>query len=87
MLPEAKGETLLYVSDPHRRKVFVYSYPQGKLVGMLEGFGTPQQECVDVSGDVWVTDFARLRCSSTRTAVRRRFASCAMPPDSPSAAP
>lgn len=61
MLPEAKGETLLYVSDPHRRKVFVYSYPQGKLVGMLEGFGTPQQECVDVSGDVWVTDFARLQ--------------------------
>jgi hypothetical protein len=33
MLPEAKGENLIYVSDIAEDKVFVLSFPGGNLVG------------------------------------------------------
>jgi hypothetical protein len=36
--------------------VTVYSYPAGKLVGTLSDAYVPQGECVDKSGDVYVTD-------------------------------
>ena len=56
MLPEAKGQDLLYVSDAVESTVFVLSYPRGKLVGTLTGFSTPTGECTDAAGDVWVTN-------------------------------
>ena len=54
MLPEAKNEDLLYVSNVYT--ITVYSYPKGKLVGTLDNFYKPYGECVDPNGNVWVTD-------------------------------
>jgi hypothetical protein len=56
MLPEAKGESLLYVSDysPTGSHVYVYTYPDGTLVGTLD-VGAAGGECVDKAGDVWIT--------------------------------
>jgi hypothetical protein len=60
MLPEAKSEALLYVSNVYT--ITVYSYPKGKLVGTLEDFEKPYGECVDAEGNVYITDssFARI---------------------------
>jgi hypothetical protein len=54
MLPEAKSEDLLYVANVYT--ITVYSWPKGKLVGTLKNFYTPYGECVDKTGDVYVTD-------------------------------
>jgi hypothetical protein len=56
MLPEAKGEDLLYVAG--LGSVIVYSYPKGKRVGTLKGFYRPEAECADSAGDVFITDGA-----------------------------
>lgn len=57
MLPEAKGEDLLYVTNvqPPDSRVFVFSYPRGKLVGALK-FGNllPAWECSDRYGNVFI---------------------------------
>jgi len=55
MLPEAKSSDLVYAST-FAGKVYVYSYPAGKLVGTLTVTGSPQGECVDKAGNIWVTD-------------------------------
>ncbi len=54
MLPEAKNEDLLYVSNVYT--ITVYSYPKGRLVGTLINFYVPYGECVDKSGDIYITD-------------------------------
>lgn len=54
MLPEAKSEDLLYVVDI--RRVLVYSYPQGHLVGTLNHLYAPAGDCVDAAGNVWILD-------------------------------
>ncbi len=56
MLPEAKSEDLLYVSDWLDGTVTVYSYKTQKLVGTLSGFSDPSGLCTDKRGDVFVTD-------------------------------
>lgn len=57
MLPEAKNQDLLYISDVTAQVVFIYAYRKGhKLVGMLTGFFNPEGLCVDKAGDVWVTN-------------------------------
>jgi hypothetical protein len=56
MLPEAKSEDLLYISDGD--KVYVYSYPKQKLVGTLKGFNDAAGLCVDKAGDVWIGNTA-----------------------------
>jgi hypothetical protein len=56
MLPEAKGEALLYVSYSSQG-VLVFSYKSHAQVGQLTGFTDPYGQCVDASGDVWITDF------------------------------
>ncbi len=53
MAPEAKSSDLLYVSDGD---VYVLTYPKGKLVGTLTGLDFPQGECVDKTGDVFITN-------------------------------
>jgi hypothetical protein len=58
MLPEAKSEDLLYISDSLAGNVYVYAYPAGKLVGTLTGFQSPEGDCVDKSGDVFVANYA-----------------------------
>jgi hypothetical protein len=47
---------LLYISDRKAATVNVYEYPSLKEAGKLTGFGEPAGECVDASGDVWITD-------------------------------
>jgi hypothetical protein len=54
-LPEAKNEDLLYVSDASTYDVYMFSYPAGKLVGMLTDQNNPGGMCVDKKGDVFVT--------------------------------
>jgi hypothetical protein len=58
MLPGAKSENLLYVSDDVGSEVYVLSYPAGGLVGVLTGFGSPFGECVDKAGHVWITNLS-----------------------------
>lgn len=55
MSPEAKAKDLLYVSDD-RGVVYVLTYPAGKLVGTLSGFGGPAGLCSDSKGNVFVTN-------------------------------
>jgi hypothetical protein len=57
MLPEAKSEDLLYVSNGDNSgggDVTVYSYPKAKYVGMLVGFDNPDGLCVDSVGNVFI---------------------------------
>jgi hypothetical protein len=54
--PEAHRDSLLYLSDVRTNTVFVYSYPEGRLVDRLTGFQRPRSECADASGDVWIAD-------------------------------
>jgi WD40 repeat protein len=51
-----KTHPLLYVSDANEREVFVYKYPNKKLVSTLTGFHEPRGECVDANGDVFIVD-------------------------------
>ncbi len=45
---------LLYVADFDR--VTVYSYPEGKLKGTLTGFDSAVGDCVDRSGNIFITN-------------------------------
>ncbi len=60
MAPGAKKLDLLYVSDYETDDVYAYSYPQGKLSGVLrgilEGFVLPAGLCSDNAGDVFIPD-------------------------------
>jgi len=56
MAPGAETQDLLYISDEGTNDVYVYSWPQLKLVGTLTGFSYPQGECVDTKGDVFVVN-------------------------------
>jgi hypothetical protein len=56
--PEAKGRDLLYLSDGGAHEVVVYSYPGGKLVGMLTSLKDPAGACSDAHGNVWIVDSA-----------------------------
>jgi DNA-binding beta-propeller fold protein YncE len=58
VLPAAKSEDLLYVSDVGSKIVDIYSYPGGVKVGQLTGFAGPGGLCVDRAGDVFVTNGA-----------------------------
>jgi hypothetical protein len=55
-LPAAKTSGLLYVSDTVTSDVYVFSYPKGVRAQTLTGFTDPAGECVDASGDVFVTN-------------------------------
>ena len=54
MLPEAKSQDLLYVSEPAAKHVVVFSYPVGKRLGVLNDLGATVGECVDSAGDVFI---------------------------------
>ncbi len=54
MAPDAPTQDLLYVSDT--TWVDVYSYPEGKLEGVLRHFYIAQGMCVDQKGNVFITD-------------------------------
>ncbi len=54
ILPEAKSEDLLYISDYYG--VHIFSYPKARHVGDIYGFASPAGLCSNQSGDVFVTD-------------------------------
>jgi hypothetical protein len=55
MLRDAQQQSkLLYVSDATDEGVAVYSYPNGKLEGMLTGIKDPRGSCTDAAGDIYV---------------------------------
>jgi len=56
MLESASNSNLLYVSDIGAETVDVFTYPKGKLVGTLTGFTEPNGECVDKTGNVFITN-------------------------------
>lgn len=59
MLPEAKGEDLLYVADAgtgSQAAVDVFSFPALKPVGKLTNQYRPSGECVDGGGNVYIVD-------------------------------
>lgn len=62
MAPEAAKRDLLYVSDFEKNDVFVYSYPDGKLSGVLSGilkkFVYPTGLCADKAGNIYIPDSA-----------------------------
>jgi hypothetical protein len=57
MAPEAKRDTLLYISDVGTYDVNVYAYPKGTFLGTLTGFNAPEGECVDKTGDVFIANY------------------------------
>jgi sugar lactone lactonase YvrE len=60
MSAEAAKQNLLYVSDYETDDVYAYSYPDGKLSGVLRGilktFIYPTGLCTDTAGDVFIPD-------------------------------
>jgi hypothetical protein len=59
MRSDAGSKHLLYISDPGTNDVQVYSYPKvgsPSFEGTLTGFDNPRGECVDATGDVWITN-------------------------------
>lgn len=58
--PTAASQDLMYVDgyEDAATGLWIYSYPQGKLLGVLKGFVFASGECVDKQGDVYVTDRA-----------------------------
>ncbi len=85
----ARSEDLTYVADANEG-VSVFSYPQGKLVGVLKLGGSLVGECVDGKGNVFVTDeiharlaeFAHGRTGKTANLRTHRVApiACAIDP-------
>ena len=62
MLPEAKSDDLLYVTDTTMTvsnfgSALVLKDPEGKVVGTLTGFDYPLGDCVDAASDVWISSF------------------------------
>jgi hypothetical protein len=58
MLPEVRGDNLLYVSEQYIGTTFVYTYPQGRLVGGIAIPGSPDYVgglCSNPAGDVFIT--------------------------------
>lgn len=54
MLPEAKSEDLLYATALSGSQVAVFSYPSGKLVGMLTPDVSAAGACSDRNGNVFI---------------------------------
>lgn len=53
--PTAKHSDLLYISDEGSNAVYIYSWPQSRLVGKLANISYPQGECANAAGDVFFT--------------------------------
>ncbi len=62
------SQDLLYVSghEGNTGEVYVYSYPGGQLLQTLSGLIAPGGECIDASGDVFITDYADLSFTSVK---------------------
>jgi hypothetical protein len=57
MSPDAKTKALLYVSNLANNTVSVFSYPEGKPVGVLTtDFASPDGVCVDKKQNIWIVN-------------------------------
>jgi hypothetical protein len=56
MAPGANATDLLYVSNQGSGSVYIYRWPDIKLVGQLSGFNDVAGECGDQRGDVFVVN-------------------------------
>ncbi|HEY2473443.1 MAG TPA: hypothetical protein VGI19_01455 [Candidatus Cybelea sp.] len=56
MAPDTSAQNLLYVTGPCGG-ICIFSYPGGTLVGEITDSNSPERECVDKSGDVFVVDY------------------------------
>ena len=65
MLPEATSGDLLYIAAWGNGDTYVYTYPQGRLVGTLTGFATPRGDCADSAGDVFIVAYSNGSTSSS----------------------
>jgi DNA-binding beta-propeller fold protein YncE len=52
----AAKQNLLYVSDDTAGKVYMYSYPWGKLEGTISKLSGPSSICTDDAGHVWILE-------------------------------
>ncbi|MGA9943905.1 MAG: hypothetical protein WBP75_02615 [Candidatus Cybelea sp.] len=59
MLPEAKHEDLIYVTNTDTNSVGVYAYKSRKLVGTLANIKEPYGTCSDASGNVWIIGWGK----------------------------
>jgi hypothetical protein len=59
MLPAAKHEDLVYVTNDINNTVTVYSWLGHRLVGMLTGINQPYGACSDQSGNVWIVGWGK----------------------------
>jgi hypothetical protein len=56
--PNAKTiKMLLYIGDDETNDVYVYDYKSGKSAGTLTGFDEPYGECVDATGDIYISNY------------------------------
>jgi hypothetical protein len=63
---KASSQDLLYIAaGAVNGAVYVYSYPEGRLVGTLTGFLEPFGECADSAGDVFVVAYANSSMKSS----------------------
>lgn len=57
MNPAGRAQELLYIADSGSATVKVYTYPGLSYTGELTGFVQPLFDCVDKSGNVWISDY------------------------------
>jgi hypothetical protein len=57
MNPAGRAQELLYIADSGSATVKVYTYPGLSNTGELTGFVQPLFDCVDNSGNVWISDY------------------------------
>lgn len=56
VVPDARRQNLIYVSDDLTNEVYILSYPAGTLVGQLIEFNQPQGLCSDAQGNVFIAN-------------------------------
>ncbi len=66
MADDAKSQDLLYVADLGTDHVNVYSYPGGRLKGVLKGFSAVHHECVDAARERLYCEWERQRTARVR---------------------
>ena len=87
MAPQAKRDSLLYITDVGTNAVYAYSYPKGTLLGTLTGFDAPFGECVDNKGDVFIANIEASNILEYAHGGTSPIATLSDPATSPSAAP
>jgi hypothetical protein len=51
---KAHRQDSIYFASPDKNSVYIYTYPKGTFVGTLTGFISPNGECIDLAGNVFI---------------------------------